>query len=78
LTRHSTVASVNLAAIIIQNVLTVVVTLGQVFLFFLGQSLAFSVGISLFPACTSEGSVVLQLEVRDCGTVTALVIKGIS
>jgi non-ribosomal peptide synthetase component E (peptide arylation enzyme) len=78
LTRHSTVATVNLAAIGIQNVLTVVVTLGQVRLFVIWLCRAFSVGVSLFPACTSEGSVVLQLVVRDCGAGSALVIKGIS
>lgn len=75
LTRHSTVATVNLAAIRIQDVLTVVVTLGQVTLFFSGTC---SVGVSIFPACPAERSVVLQLVVSDCGTGSALVIKGIS
>jgi len=78
LTRHSTVATVNLAAIIIQNVLSVVITLGQVLLLFLGFGLAGSVGVGLFPTCTTEGSIVLQLVVRGCGSGTALVIKGIS
>jgi len=79
LARHSTVAAVHFAAIGIQNVLVIVVTLGEIRLFVVRFGFSVFSGVSLLPTSAAERCVVLQLVVRNgsADSGVALVIKRI-